>query len=111
MSFWTRARSATSMSCVAFSASVLAGSPSSAMIFVLASASDSIFASAAIIPASEPPEDMSKKGYAPSPPNVPLAWITFARLKCTSVSLSVCAFGTCTSSTVSPSKCKVSAST
>ena len=50
------------MSYVASSASVLAGSPSSAMIFVLASASESIFSSAAIIPTSEPPEDMSKKG-------------------------------------------------
>jgi len=40
----------------------LAGSPSSATMRVLSSDSESIFSSAAIVPVSEPPEDMSKNG-------------------------------------------------
>jgi hypothetical protein len=54
-------RIVTSASRDACGVSVLARSPSSAAILVLASASDSILSCEAIVPKSEPPEDMSKK--------------------------------------------------
>jgi hypothetical protein len=62
ISFCTRVRIVTSASREAFRVSVLAGSPSSATILVLASARDSILSSEPIVPKSEPPEDMSKNG-------------------------------------------------